>query len=304
MSPLNYVTLYNIFDNNRGIIGRILAPARWLIRFLANTRIVPYLEKESIQPQFLGERLEKQVVVSLTSFPARIDSVWIVVKTMLLQSYTPDKVILWLSKEQFPNKNSIPENLKQLEGNIFEIRYVEGDLRSHKKYFYAFSEFRDDIVITIDDDIYYSMHLIRDLLRLHKSYPGSVICNYGLYITYKPDGSLNPYNKWSRNNNGNKFFFGSGGGTLYEPKLLHPDTLNVNLFTKLTPLADDIWQNTMVRLSNVPIVVLSNHHVLSIIQKEDIRLCDQNVTENMNDKQLLSVIDYCVSNYKINPFEK
>ena len=34
------------------------------------------------------------------------------------------------------------------------IRFCE-DLKAHKKYYYAFKEYPDDIVITVDDDVIY-----------------------------------------------------------------------------------------------------------------------------------------------------
>ena len=44
------------------------------------------------------------VVVSLTSFPKRIDTVDIVIKSMFKQTVIPDKILLYLSKEEFKNK--------------------------------------------------------------------------------------------------------------------------------------------------------------------------------------------------------
>ena len=57
------------------------------------------------------ERNEK-IVISLTSFPKRINYVWLTIRSLLQNSCRPDKVILWLSEDQFPNgKESLPRKL-------------------------------------------------------------------------------------------------------------------------------------------------------------------------------------------------
>ena len=70
-------------------------------------------------------------IVSFTSFPARIEDIWITIETLLRQSFKPDKIILWLAEEQFPDKK-LPESLIKLTERGLSIEYCE-DLRSHKK---------------------------------------------------------------------------------------------------------------------------------------------------------------------------
>ena len=50
------------------------------------------------------------IIASLTTFPQRINIVSETIKTILAQSIKPDKVILWLAEEQFPQKETeLPE---------------------------------------------------------------------------------------------------------------------------------------------------------------------------------------------------
>ena len=81
----------------------------------------------------------KPIIVSVTSYPARINEVVLAIRTMYRQTRLPDKVILWLGEENFPNKFAdLPKELLQLvsEKNL-EIRWCE-DIGPHTKYFYAF----------------------------------------------------------------------------------------------------------------------------------------------------------------------
>ena len=61
-----------------------------------------------------------------------------VIETILSQSIKPDKVILYLSKVQFPRlEDDLPDSLLHMKASGLDIRFVEGDIRSHKKYYYV-----------------------------------------------------------------------------------------------------------------------------------------------------------------------
>ena len=50
------------------------------------------------------EKRDELYIVSLTSFPARMEDIWITIETILRQSFKPDKIILWLGQDKFPGK--------------------------------------------------------------------------------------------------------------------------------------------------------------------------------------------------------
>ena len=54
--------------------------------------------RNKLHPRQSGE----EVIVSLTTFPARISTVWITIETIFRQEVMPDRIVLWLAKEQFP----------------------------------------------------------------------------------------------------------------------------------------------------------------------------------------------------------
>ena len=69
--------------------------------------------------------------------------------------------------------NEVEKKLKDMEDDIFEIRLVPGDIRSHKKYLYAIMEFPEDTIITVDDDVYYNSQMIEILVNTSIKYPNS-----------------------------------------------------------------------------------------------------------------------------------
>lgn len=246
----------------------------------------------------------RHIIVSLTSFPTRIDSVWLVVETLLRQKLKPHKVVLWLSKEQFVSIKSLPKPLLEQCSRGLEIRFVDGDIRSHKKYFYSFKEYSNDYVILVDDDILYPSNFIQELFT--DMCEGCVNCSYGSLMQYK-DGKLLPYKFW-RNTNGMKtdspnFFFGSGGGTLLIPSDLHKDSVNIELAIKLCPKADDIWLNAMCRLNRLQVHKVRSGLVFPIKIENNQALCTENIDQGLNDRQISSVQQFYISSIGVDPFK-
>lgn len=234
-------------------------------------------------------------IISFTSFPARIANVWQVVECMLRQSFQPKTIILWLSEDQFPNKNDIPQSLWDRCGEKFQIRLVKGDIRSHKKYHYVAEEFKDDHILLIDDDLYYPDDFIKKVYEAHIKYPQSIICNYAFTVEYGQNGVLKPYKQWKKRNksmNGKNLFFGSGGGTLIHPSLMYSDLLDLELAMKLTPIADDVWLNAMVRLADTDIHLIKNGLILPVYNNDNVNLYEANVEQSQNDKQINAVDQY------------
>ena len=283
-----YVKFYGLLYDRKWLYYRILSPIRYFVRKRAYSVLSHYLSmpnKSMVEP-FKG------LIVSFTSFPARIDNVWQVVECMLRQTIKPEKIILWLSKEQFPTENSIPGSLRERIGEIFEVSYVEGDIRSHKKYYYAANEYKDKMVFLIDDDIYYPTDIVERSLKILRDNKNCVVCNYGRKITYNKNGKHLPYSEWSddiKKTNGFDLFLGTGGGTLLRFCDLYKDVTDINLALSLTPTADDIWINAMIRLADLNVIPASNGFFLPIEVDNKQSLMSVNLGQAMNDQQLNAI---------------
>ena len=241
------------------------------------------------------------VAVSLTTFPARIEKVWMVIESLLRQSMKPDRILLFLSKEDFPlGVKSLPSSLLRLQRCGLEIFFVDGNLRSHKKYYYSFQDIDNDYVITVDDDIIYPYNMIESLWRAHLKYPHMVIARYGKSITFSC-GAINPYSRWERveKNPSAGISFGSGGGTLFPVRLINEDILKSDIFMRICPYADDLWLLTYVRISGLLIYLLDSKScsILNLQIKHDSRLSTLNCGEDRNDKQMEDILTYIKDKY-------
>ena len=198
-----------------------------------------------------ANRTEPDIIVSFTSFPARIHCVPQVLKSLYAQTKQPDRIMLYLAEEQFPRKESdLPRELvEEIEAGRVELRWCD-NLGSHKKYYYVMQEFPDEIIITVDDDRTYHPDMIKTLYEMHLDNPTCVVALSAKMIMFDQSGKVRPYKDWLY------FCFpsfpslrilGTGGdGILYPPHALSP-----NVFDKKAIIencryndvicGDDLW---------------------------------------------------------------
>lgn len=196
---------------------------------------------------------DSDVVVSLTTYPARVKTVWLTIASLLNQSYKPSKVLLYLSNEQFPDGlKGLPKKLLNLQNRGLEIVMVDGDLKPHKKYYYAFRDYKDKLVITADDDIFYPENHIEKLVTAAKSYPDAVICNRSHQIIFseKKDGRVefSTYNSWKDNVTVNPDLVTlpiGCNGVLYRPNQFDDEIFNIENIEKTSLFTDDLWLKAM-----------------------------------------------------------
>ncbi|MCD8120731.1 MAG: hypothetical protein LUE65_00615 [Clostridiales bacterium] len=260
-------------------------------------------------------RIERtpRIIVSMTSYPARIRFVPITMERLLNQTLKPDKIILWLSMDQFPNREEdLPFRLVDMKKRGLEIEWCEGDLKAYKKLLPALKKYPDDLIVTIDDDLIYDVDLIENLYEAHRMYPHSVIASRVHKIKYDENGNIKPYFDWEKEidydfyNPKQDLFVTGGAGTLYAPGVFDDDVLDVEKIRKLCPYADDVWINAMIAMQETPVVYTGKNRWLRCIPgTQDERLYDINLTEN--DVQIQRLVDYYgekIGRYKCNSDSK
>ncbi len=249
---------------------------------------------------------EGGIIVSFTTIPARINRIWIMIESILRQTQKPDRLILWLSNEQFPCIDVLPKILLDQTSRGLEIRFMSGDIRSHKKYYYALKEFCNYYLLTVDDDIIYRSTMISDMYNYSRHFPGSVISQYCMKMIWNEE-EIESFSLWPiivEETTPNLFsFFGSGGGTLFPPFSMDPDVLNEDLFMNLTPLADDVWLNAMCRLNMTNIVKTKYFsNFLPILYRHNSKLESVNCGMRQNDIQIQSLRGHYFLKRGVDPF--
>lgn len=246
--------------------------------------------------QLLGIDSNSEIIVSLASFPKRIDKVWITISSIMNQTKKPKRIILWLAEDLFPNKESdIPESLIKLKKRGLEIRFCE-DLWPHKKYFFTMQEFPDDIIVTVDDDVLYPENVLEQLWKIHQNYPNAVCCQRGHMVAYTKEGKFANYSEWDSEVRGLmkptlQLFPIGCGGVLYPPHTLNTNLFNKDEIKELCLANDDIWLKTMEVLNNVPAVrgIPGTLIYFDILGTRKSALLLENANECRNDKIMEAV---------------
>jgi len=254
------------------------------------------------------ENINEDIIVSLTSYnnPNRINSVFLVIKSLLEQSIEPDKIILYLGEDQFPLREAdLPENLTHLQNEIFEIRFIKKDLRSFTKLAPALKDFPNAVIVTADDDIIYPKSWLRRLLEGYAKDKKSIHCHRIHHIKFK-NKKIAPYDSWQKEvvNNKPSFlnFLTGVGGVLYPPKSLHPEVLNLRKAFELCPYADDIWFWAMAVKNQTKIRGVENQ-ILSLnyvpYSQDGDCLLKINNGQNKNDAQIQNILSQYPELYSI-----
>lgn len=202
---------------------------------------------------------DEKLIVSLTSYPARIKYVKNVLESLINQSvsFSLYHIVLVLAIPEFPNKeNDLPIDLvKYINAypNEIEIIWYEKNIRSHKKLIPTLKQYPNNPILVCDDDIYRPNGWIRMFLEDHEKYPNDIIFGTSSWY-FGNDYKLKRFKQFkceksgSINNLSEQIFKTAKpanglGGCLYPANTFTDKRFfDENLFMKLSPTSDESWQ--------------------------------------------------------------
>ncbi len=246
---------------------------------------------------------DKRIIVSLTSFPEAIPYAVEAIRSILRGSLQPDKIVLHLDTQKFPDGKLPPELEKlQKESPLLEIRFDPAEIRSYKKLIPALKDFPEDIIVTIDDDINYPPHLLRDLLYLHKRLPDAILAHRVRKIRLNA-----PYSRWRKYKwydfifkriHFSRLAMQTGvGGVLYPPHSLDEAMLDPAVFMKMAPTNDDIWFWAAAVSQGTYVVPLPNGRRTAKGIGKPRQLSLMNVNLNPDDDRNRKALDNILEHY-------
>jgi len=192
---------------------------------------------------FLQPPVAPGVVVALTSYPARFDTLHLCLQSLFRQSVRPERLMLVVSRDE-ADAHPLPPAIASLDGQLLEIVYDEGNIGSYKKIIPALERCPGMTIVTCDDDKIYPPNWLKQLLRAAGRTPGAIICHRARMASPLPDGTWAPYHSWPSCNHDTPSMaiipIGSGG-VLYPPGALDEVAADRRRFLKIAPSADDLW---------------------------------------------------------------
>jgi hypothetical protein len=254
-----------------------LCGIRFLIKHKPNIKF-----KQTTEFGLNKEPRNPQVIVSLTSYPARINTVHITINTLLQQSLKPDKVILWLAEEQFPKKEKdLPQELIKLKAFGLDIEWCD-DIKSFKKLVPAIEKYPNDIIVTADDDVYYQSNMLESLYNAYKTNPKNIYVKRSVKLEMKnnyPTGISS--RKYMYKHLTEPSYFNQlmgGSGCLYPPHSLYKDCTNIDIIRNTIPTHDDayFWSMAILNRTKIQVVGGFNENLYFVDGTQDVGLIHTN----------------------------
>jgi hypothetical protein len=284
--------LKNYLKNVRGL-KVVYSKLKLTYLYFVETPYIVYLWIKSFFPSRFDPK--NNLIVSLTSFPQRIEHTWLAIETLLQQDLRPSKVVLVLSDQEFPQRQ-LPKSIIRQQKRGLEILWVAENTLSYKKLLPVRAKYPDAIIVTADDDIFYEPWRLRQLYSASNEKPNTVIGHRGWALKFNDDGKLSPYVTWplaDLNTRGDRCLLTGVGLILYPPNILPLNRLlDLDMARDICPSNDDIWCWSVAHEAGIPAYCLGNNKMKAIYRvHQTTALHKNNVSDGRNDLQLLKAIE-------------
>lgn len=294
-STLYKIYIYTLQIDKRNIFHRLFGT---FFFYFCNVVMRNYYRFVGCANGLNRAKRDEEIIVSLTSYPKRTGTIWITLESLLRQSVKPDRIILWLAEDQYPNK-VLPESLHDLQRRGITIRWCD-NLMSHKKYFYVMQENPESNIITADDDSFYPPFFIERLIQMHKTHPSDIVCLTAqtMGANYRVVPTAWPGIEKQEIVSSFKISINSGSGALFPPHSISPKAFDKEIIKAMCPYADDLWLTVMAHINGTPITKYV-YHPFPVVIKESLSdsLCKNfnSSTSNSgmdNDKQWSNIVTH------------
>jgi hypothetical protein len=222
-----------------------------LLRTVKDLQIEAAFRRDFWQSRVTGN--SSKVVVCMTSYPERIQAAWLALESLFRQDEKDIRIVLVLTKSQFPG-GKLPRMLNKQITKGLEIIWVQEDGKSFDHLWPAYRKYPSSSIISVDDDKFYPENLVSGLVAASRSMPGTIIGSRGWEI--RPiNGEVRFGDGWVRatpESIAKQLFMPPGNGSLYPPDSLPEMTGDSNLMRELCPTADDVWYWAMARINETP----------------------------------------------------
>ena len=136
-----------------------------------------------IKPFYINycKNKQKKIIVSMTSWPKRINNVPTVLNSFINQDTPPDLIELNLCEAEFPNKeNDLPKELKSLlsKNEKIEINWVKKNTYTFKKIIPTIKKFYGNnyYLLSVDDDWIYRNNYISMMINYFNKFNSDSFC--------------------------------------------------------------------------------------------------------------------------------
>ena len=231
--------------------------------------------------------LNSKLVISLTSYPQRFNTLANTLRCLLNQTVTPDHIVLWIAHK---DKALLPNDVLALKQYGLQIRYCE-DIGSYKKIIPTIEHFKSCFIATADDDIYYWPTWLEELVAAYRSdnhvIPAHRIHKIELNSKQQPMSYKDwQWNYYAPSKSSPLYFATSGAGVLFPPQVHKKIIEHKKEIASLCANTDDIWLYWMIRLAGYEYGHTGSQKLMTWDGSQDVSLFHHNIAtkndENIN----------------------
>lgn len=258
-----------------------------------------YCKRHPVTSGVTDEKYDRELVISMATYPARYDSAVLALESILRQTMKPNKILLWIAADENPDR-IVPRQFLPFESKGVQVCFTDIPLKPHNKSFHTAKIDADRYIITVDDDILYSEKLVERLYTTYRTQPANtIVCELAHRIQLDASGIPKPYDQWDWESKGisgpSHLLMSKGaGGVLYPPCFFRDGYFDVNTIRKTCLYADDLWLKFQEILSDY-MVVKTNAYAKNVYTtskgSQRVSLASKNNGENRNNLQLKNLIE-------------
>ena len=256
----------------------------------------------SMHNDWLSKHETVDVIVSMTSYGKRVEKfAAYALFSILQQTFVPKRIVLNLDKTKWNDEN-IPNIIKKLKLIGVTIQYV-CDEGPYTKFLPTLKMNSNDIIITVDDDIYYDNMLVEELYEAYmNSNKQSIICRNGARLL-KIETKYLPYMEQphiSTTDDAPGIPFGVSG-VLYPPHIFDDEIFNSSVYKKICPSTDDLWFGIMALRNNVYVKYVHNNSWRGIVvdKNEEFNQVGSTAMHFSNDEKANTIFKNLIDYYHL-----
>lgn len=259
------------------------------------------------------------IFISMTTTLNRLYLCRIALTSIALQSLTPNRIIINLSKDPYLRDDGINLDdeilLSLLDGvprqlqHIVEIRWVSNTGPYRKLIPTLKKADYNDIIITADDDIFYNKKWLESLLQNFDPEQKTIHAARVLRKRKNLLGYETGYTHWKiiekatvlRNSD---WIITYGGGAVMCRSWFNNELINDDTYLQIAPTADDLWYSKLAQLSNLNVKVIPEAlGSLVFLQHKDGLVNDNLPLKNkLIQKGKYFLLDYHLNHFKLRKF--
>lgn len=232
------------------------------------------------------------VIVSMTSHPARIKHAWMALESLVRQDLRPMRLVLTLSEDEFPTQR-LSWDYRRLIKQGVEICWTPQNTRSFKKFLPVAAQNPLSTIVTVDDDKLFEPDRISAIILAAETRPGVIVGAQG-WEMQTIAGRLRWSVGWRRANlstPSDAIFLTSGTATLFPPGSLGELVHDYELAKRLVPTNDDMWFWGMARVSETSQICLGRERLTRIV-RQDRTPSLASINEDQSERQFTALRDF------------